>query len=70
MGLDHKLTLTAKWNEVKHRSSQEAALDEVKYIEDAPRAPIAIGERMNRLELVVQHRQLHQGINGVFLHRI
>src|SRR5581483_6667829 len=50
--------------EIERGQVQQAVLHEAQDVEDAPRASVAVRERMNRFELVVQHRHAHERIEA------
>jgi hypothetical protein len=48
--------------EVQHRYVEQALLDQIQHVEDAPGAAIAVVERVDALELVVDQRHLDERV--------
>ncbi|MNQ98972.1 hypothetical protein D3C85_1146920 [compost metagenome] len=48
--------------QVKHRNIEHPALEQVEDVDDAPGTAVAVVERMNAFELVVDQRHLHQWV--------
>jgi Tfp pilus assembly protein PilN len=46
--------------QVEHRNVEQAFLDQIQHVEDAPGAAVAVVERVDALELVMDQRHLDQ----------
>ena len=51
--------------EIEHRDIQEPFFHQIKDIENTTGSAIAIGERMDRLELIMENGKFHQGIKAI-----
>jgi hypothetical protein len=49
--------------ETEDRDIEQALLDHVEQVEDAARPAVAVGERMDGLELAVARRHAHEGVD-------
>ena len=57
--------------QVQDRGVEQAVLDEKQDIKNPAGAAVAVGERVDRLELVVLHRHAHQRVDiGAAVHEI
>jgi len=51
--------------QVQHRNIQQAFLDQVEHVDDAPGTAIAVVERVDAFKLVMDERHLHQGVGCI-----